>query len=433
MVNKRFNTALNSTGVLVAVILVLFSLHWLFMFSHMSTLEPYDRNGGWLTIPGFLHQVSHPDDAITRAFYRLNAWDGHWYHHIAENGYVCEHMPEQNNPFICNVAFFPMVSILGKMLSASGMTLVFSLPVSSQVFWLLGLGLFLVFVRSVSQIRLQHLVILSLLVTYPGALYAFTPYSEVILTFLLLSIAALSHWHIQRPAWRKIALLCVACFVVALTKISGVFALLIPLVMALLHFLSRAESAKRTSAMLLLPCVSGALGLLIVFLYLEYNFGDWALYFRYVTHAWANTRSDTITADILVVFTSFRWHDYLPVRYSNVIMVLSLAFFFILGYLSYRFRGRIPPIVHALLITAFVYYFFYTVIGHTAESVHHNLTRRMFPVFSIILLALSIMINQIQCRKFLRYIMAGAGMVAVTNLYFQHRMFEIFAIGRWVS
>jgi hypothetical protein len=70
----------------------------------------------WITIPDFDKGINDLDSALTRIYYRLNGWDGQWYYHIAANGYQCTSIPESNNPHACNVAFFPLVPMLGSML-----------------------------------------------------------------------------------------------------------------------------------------------------------------------------------------------------------------------------------------------------------------------------------------------------------------------------
>ena len=88
----------------------------------------------WITIPDFDKGIHDPDSALTRIYYRLNGRDGQRYYHIAANGYQCDSTPESNNPYSCNIAFFPLVPTLGSMLGLAGIDLVYALPLVSQLF-----------------------------------------------------------------------------------------------------------------------------------------------------------------------------------------------------------------------------------------------------------------------------------------------------------
>ena len=113
---------------LIALALVLFLAHLLLIGASLDLFSPYNFRGMWITIPDYDIGINDPDSALTRIYYRLNGWDGQWYYHIAAWGYHCDSIPESNNPSVCNVAFFPLVPMLGKALSLIGIDLVYALP-----------------------------------------------------------------------------------------------------------------------------------------------------------------------------------------------------------------------------------------------------------------------------------------------------------------
>jgi len=137
---------LNRPLFLVALALVLFLAHFTLVIYSLDLFSPCNFNGMWITIPDFDKGINDPDSALTRIYYRLNGWDGQWYYHIAANGYQCDSIPETNNPHVCNVAFFPLVPMLGSLLGLTGIDLVYALPLVSQLFYLSSILLLLFFI-----------------------------------------------------------------------------------------------------------------------------------------------------------------------------------------------------------------------------------------------------------------------------------------------
>ena len=431
--STQFKRILNKTGSLIAIGVVLFLLHWASMYVAMSDADAYRLEGKWTTIPDFQAQITAPESALTRVYSRLNGWDGQWYYHIAANGYSCAELPQSNNPLVCNLAFFPLAPLIGKALSYTGLSLTFALPLASQLLWLASILICLFILRSISGVSAGQIVVLSLLVSYPGAMYALTSYSEPTLAFFILAIASLSHWHLVTPGWGKIACLSIACFLVCLVKITGVFALAIPFLMALLPMADDSGKARRARTMLLIPCMVGVTGLASFFAYSYFAFGQWDLYLRYVSGGWNYSVANHINLNPAVIFTSFTWPGYLPMNMSNVLLVLSPLIFIVLTVLVFRRAEKYQSLVPALLITAFFYYYFYAVVGHTPESVHGDFLRHMLPVIAMVVLALAIIFGNTENTRIRNCAIAAFSLLSVTGFYLQHKLYELFSVGLWVS
>ena len=194
---------LNDPLILIALAILLFLAHFSLVSHSLDLFSPYNFQGMWITIPDFDKGINDPDSALTRIYYRLNGWDGQWYYHIAANGYQCDSIPESNNPHACNVAFFPLVPMLGSLLGLTGIDLVYALPLVSQLFFFSSILLLLFFIRSIGPIRPIHIAPVLLFMAYPGSLYQFTPYSEASLTFLIIALFTLSYWQLRKPTIGK--------------------------------------------------------------------------------------------------------------------------------------------------------------------------------------------------------------------------------------
>ena len=124
---------LHRPAILIAIATVLFLLQFILAVSILDIVAPYNLRGMWITIPDFPDRLNDTTSMLERVFSRLNGWDGHWYHHIASNGYQCSTVPEGNNFYQCNVAFFPLLSMLVAGLGWLGIDLLYALPLVSQL------------------------------------------------------------------------------------------------------------------------------------------------------------------------------------------------------------------------------------------------------------------------------------------------------------
>ncbi len=396
----------------------------------------YNLSGMWITIPDYAQRLNDPTDLFERVFTRLNGWDGHWYHHIAQNGYQCPGIPESNNPYSCNVSFFPLVPGLGAGLGAGlgylGIDLVYALPLISQLCWFATILLILFLLRSITSIQAHHILLVVLLVSYPGAFYGFTPYAETSFCFLLVAITALSYWHLNSPRSVTLVMLAIACFMVSLSKASGIIALAIPVLMSLFDPGRGANWISRKQREVYLASSAGLIGIFGFLIFCEIQFGDWALYYHYVGSAWAGGANSGMSINPLSIFTHFEWHTHLPIRVSNILMVTLPGIILILAIVL---RKIIPGTRHlfiALLITNLILFYFYSTLGNTGEFRNFNITRHMLPVY--ILTGISAMLVPQRYSKPIKIILnlSLVGLISL-SFYYQIAMLNVFKVGGWVS
>lgn len=422
---------LHRPATLVAIALLLFLLQLILAVSILDIVAPYNLRGMWITIPDFPDRLNDTGSMLERVFSRLNGWDGHWYHHIASNGYQCSAIPESNNPYQCNVAFFPLLSMLGAGLGSLGIDLLYALPLVSQLAWFATILAILWFARSITTLHPLHLLVLLLLVAYPGALYGFVAYSESLLTLLVVLITILAHHYLANPRWPLLAGLVLCCFMLGLVKGTGLVAAAIPVLMALLHPRFDGKWFAREQLLVYAASSASLAGLLAFFLYSEIRFGDWALYFRYVGSAWGS--DGTLRLNPLHLVTNFSWHDILAVRLSNVIAVTMPLAIGVVAAVSLRFAVQTRYLSLAILGTVLMLFYVYTVPGNNGQFTNFNLMRHMLPLVALlVLLAMTLPLSKLKQQT--------AGIIALVLLglvylqfHFQMEMFHAFKFGYWVS
>ncbi len=155
--------------------------------------DDFQFQGKWELVPDYKSKVMS-DNSMERFYSRFSGWDGQWYYHIAKNGYQCRYIGGQNNPYNCNVTFFPLLPKLGAVLyEVLSVPLHYSMQIINQAM-LLGTML-VVLSYSLSKKKVSFSIgVLSILLfaLYPGSIYFFTAYSEPILAFLLVSVFSLT-------------------------------------------------------------------------------------------------------------------------------------------------------------------------------------------------------------------------------------------------
>ncbi len=424
---------LNRTSILVGIGVAFFVAQSLLAISSLNFHGPYNLNGMWITIPEYPARLNDTTDWLERVYSRLNGWDGHWYHHIAANGYHCSDITRGNNPQLCNVAFFPLLPMLGAALASLGIDLIYALPLVSQAAWLGTILLLLLFARSLGGLQPLHLLLLLVLVAYPGSLYGFVAYTESLLTLLVVAIAALSYWYLAKPRAGLLAGLAASCFLLGLLKVSGVIALAIPVLMALFHPSARGRWFTRRQTLVYAAATAGIAGLAAFLLYCELRFGDWALYFRYVSAGWSGADARPISFNPLLAFAGFSWHENLSLRISNLVIVSLPVAIVGLAALAWRFAGDNRHFAIALLATLLVLFYFYTTPGNAGLLVNMNIMRHMLPVVALLaMLAMSLPLAQLP-RNALVAVSGGLFVLVALEFYHQVLMFQAFRFGYWVS
>ena len=118
----------------------IFLLHYALTLNSLAPIDSYNLKGMWIIPENYEIEINDASSPLTRVYNRLLGWDGHWYYHIAANGYQCPNgIPSFNNPHKCNFGFFPFSPAAGKFLSHTGLELTYALPMASQLAWLASL------------------------------------------------------------------------------------------------------------------------------------------------------------------------------------------------------------------------------------------------------------------------------------------------------
>ena len=431
--NNRYLEVLNQPATLIGIGLCIFLLQLSIVFSVMDIRGPYNLTGMWITVPDFADRLNDPNSFLERVYTRLNGWDGQWYFHIAQNGYQCPGVPESNNPNICNVAFFPVLPALGALIGKLGIDLVYAIPLVSQLAWLATILLVLFFVRSVTPIQPLHILIVLVLVTYPGSVYGFVSYTEALLTFLTLLITSVSYWYLNRPRTILLWVLAIACFLICLTKVSGMFVLGIPVLMALLHPASNGRWFSRNQIELYIASAAGVVGILVFLVYCEIRFGDWALYFRYVGAAWGGSEAGGLNINPVAIFNSFSWHEYIPLRVSNLVIVILPFVILLLAVALTRYRKSMNYLHIPVVITVLALFYLYSTLSNDNDFRNYNVTRHMFPVVALLSLLMMLLVNRNYHRVGLFASILGLLSLISIHSYAQTYMLNAFKIGNWVS
>ena len=424
---------LNRPTSLIALALVLFLAHFLLLSSSLDLFSPYNFRGMWITIPGYDIGINHPDSALTRIYYRLNGWDGQWYYHIAAWGYQCDSIPESNNPSACNVAFFPLVPMLGRALGLTGIDLVYALPLVSQLFYFSSILLLLFFIRSIGPIRPIHTVPVLLFMAYPGSLYQFTPYSEASLTFLVIALFSLSCWQLRRPSIGNWCLLAIAGFMICLTKANGLMALGIPVLMALAYGWRERSFLAPAQLQLFAAAAVGSLGLVSFLLYSELKFGQWDLYFTYVSQAWATETSTGMELNPIAILAKFSWPEHLSGQLSNFLLLFMLPVIAWLVYITWNDQSNHAFVALSALGMIILYYYFHSALPNSVGVGITNFPRHLLPAFGMCaVLLIAVRPQRPDWLPSWALTSLITAFVAV-EFYFQKQMMDLFRYGYWVS
>lgn len=423
---------LNDPLILIALAILLFLAHFSLVSHSLDLFSPYNFQGMWITIPDFDKGINDPDSALTRIYYRLNGWDGQWYYHIAANGYQCDSIPESNNPHACNVAFFPLVPMLGSLLGLAGIDLVYALPLVSQLFYLSSILLLLFFIRSIGAMRPIHFAPVLLFMAYPGSLYQFTPYSESSLTFLIIALFTLSYWQLRKPTIGKWCLLVIAGFMICLTKANGLMALGIPVLMAFWYGWRERMLFTNIQLQLYAAAAAGSLGLVSFLIYSELRFDQWDLYFSYVTNAWGNGTG--IQLSPVAILSKFRWPAHLSGQVSNFLLLFMLPVIAGLAFVTWSDQGELRFVSFSSLCMIILYYYFHSSLDSAGAGAWISaLLRHLLPAMGMV----SVLLIAARPRKpdWLSTWLLASLIVAflAVEFHFQKQLLDLFRYGYWVS
>jgi len=424
---------LNRPLFMFALAILLFLAHFSLVSYSLDLFSPYNFNGMWITIPDFDKGINDPDSALTRIYYRLNGWDGQWYHHIAANGYQCDSIPETNNPHSCNIAFFPLVPMLGSMLGLIGIDLVYALPLVSQLFYFSSILLLLFFIRSIGVIRPIHLLPILLFMGYPGSLYYFTPYSESSFTFLIIALFTLSFWQLREPTIGKWCLIAIAGFMICLTKANGLMALGIPVLMAFLYGWRERKFFTNVQLQVYAAAAMGSLGLVSFLVYSELRFDQWTIYFSNVKQGWALGSETGMQLNPVAILAKFRWPEHLSGRVVNFVFLFMLPVIAGLTFVTWKDRSKQRFVVLTSLCMIILFYYFYSSLGKSVGAGITNLLRHLLPTMGIA--AILLIAARPRKPEWLPTRLLVSLIVAflAVEFYFQKQLLDLFRYGYWVS
>jgi len=424
---------LNRPLFMFALAILLFLAHFSLVSYSLDLFSPYNFNGMWITIPDFDKGINDPDSALTRIYYRLNGWDGQWYYHIAANGYQCDSIPETNNPHSCNIAFFPLVPMLGSMLGLIGIDLVYALPLVSQLFYFSSILLLLFFIRSIGAMRPIHLLPILLFMGYPGSLYHFTPYSESSFTFLIIALFTLSFWQLREPTIGKWCLLAIAGFMICLTKANGLMALGIPVLMAFSYGWRERKFFTNVQLQLYAAAAVGSLGLVSFLVYSELRFDHWAIYFSNVKQGWKLGSETGMQLNPMAILAKFRWPEHLSGRVVNFVFLFMLPVIAGLVSVTWKDRSKQRFVVLTSLCMIILFYYFYSSLGKSVGAGITNLLRHLLPTMGIA--AILLIAARPRKPEWLPTRLLVSLIVAflAVEFYFQKQLLDLFRYGYWVS
>ena len=433
---------LNKTASLLVIGLVIFALHYVLMFVPMQQSGEYDMRGKWTLVPHYEVGVNQTGSPFTRAYNRLLGWDGQWYYDIARRGYVCAQLPETNNPHVCNLGFFPLVSMTGSFLSWFGVDLIFAVPLVAQAAWLGSILLFLLLLRQAGggTIAPMRLLPLLLLVAYPGTLFLFTPHSESLVVFFLMLVAFLSYSQLHSPTTAKLLALSAACFVASLTKVTGVMGVAIPILLGSCAFLAGGVKRKTAIRLVVLPALCGLLGLVSFLVYCQVVFGDWAIYFKSVGSGWGVFVEGAASGggrffNLSAIYTGFQWHDYLPIRFTKSMILAVVPMIVLLAVAQWRHRNTASILCLALPLFSIVLvsYWLFTIRGYGPESLHRDFLRQFMPAVALMMLMAALLMQPPKNGLLRSAIVLFYGLAIALCGFWQYRMLGFFAQGRWVG
>ncbi len=295
------------------------------------------------------------------AYLRLFQWDGHWYGHIAENGYQSPgHMHFVDHFFMKmsrhgdlpfgNVAFFPAYPLLGRFLhSALGLRLEHALLLTSQLgCWGLWSYLLLFFQRWGVSGRVAALGVLAVLI-HPASFYLVASYSEPV---FLMAVLGFLYWS-GKPGIGAWILAASHGFLMTATRLVGLPLVVWPVCQRLLggrwlggdcreqRPLSTASPKRDGWRGTLLPALLmggvASSGSLLFFVFCQWRFGQWDLYMKTEEAGWK------VHANYWAIFSpkilSIHWPKFGlfdPIFISRLCVPLVLLLF--LGFVTLEYK-----------------------------------------------------------------------------------------------
>jgi len=213
----------------------------------------------------------------------LCRWDGEWYAHIVDHGYVSDYPPKVQIKDKGNVAFFPVYPLI-----ADGVKYFTHLPtdwalvVTSQLFALGVLFYFLlVLIEMGITDPIPQIERLWFALVYPYAFFYFVSYSESVFVFFMLGFIYWFERWLKKPTALAYLLALAHGILLTGTRMVGIFVLAYPVIRAFLQFRFRFPTWKAGFL-----SIFSLLGVASFIYYCQEHFGHWDLYFTTVKIGW---------------------------------------------------------------------------------------------------------------------------------------------------
>ena len=243
-----------------------------FSFLILASVDHYKIGGGkWILVKNYEQKV-HSKNYLERIYSRLSTFDGQWYYWIAKKGYFCDEIDKVNNPHKCNVTFWPLGPLVGKLISGTlKIPLEYSIQIFNQVLTFFSFILLYLIVSNLNLLKFSHYFFLTL-IFYPGSIYLLSSYSEPQVLFICLYFV--NYLFAKK---KNILLSLFVAYFFSLAKLTAAVFAFIPLIFDIIICLDRKNlQLKRNSIFL---AVAGFLGHFSFHFYNYFNFNNFLLYF----------------------------------------------------------------------------------------------------------------------------------------------------------
>lgn len=341
-------------------------------------------------------------------------WDAGWYLNIAKSGYISDFPPTPQDATKANVAFFPALPFSGYLLSnIFGLELRHAL-IAAGLFW--GLVFWIYVGLILEQLRFDRekkILFCTVLFSYVGAYFLLMPYSEGV---FLSNFCGALYW-IRRND-KNWFLACFHALFLSLSRVSGLI---------LASYFLWAAIKERNLKSLAVFC-SALAGVGAFFLFCEWKFGHWDLYFITQKSGWGG--EPTLLAAFIPSFLSIPLIKAFNGSNGDVsLLVSSLLSLFIFGCgflgLVYR-RAWVKDQWPILLAGSMVFYFS---LSRSMNLGFFGMYRYSLPTIFCWGLAL-LPANSHRVHKYLKYIVY---IICVLSFYLQVLMANRYLTGQWMD
>jgi hypothetical protein len=357
---------------------------------------------------------------------KLCNWDGSWYWHIVNDGYVSSIPPVKDNVRVSNVGFFPGYPAWSWLvMKLTRLSLTVSLGVAAQIacwiFWFYCVALL---DRWKVPSWMKVWVILAILV-HPAAFYMACSYSESL--FLALALGFL-YWLEKQGAVAGVLAAAHGFFMTA-TRLVGIpLPLLSPMVPAVN---SRGWKPRLWIAAL------GCAGTIAFFIYCQLRFGHWDLYFQSKRIGWdavPHYGAAFSPWNYIEPFSRVSRLIHLePDSLSRISLPIFLIELLIVIFCEWKFRDKSSNRVRLYLYSCSVALFYVSVTSMASRDMQ-GMVRLVFPSHVLLSLGFVQLLSGHQITPRVRKVLVVCGVVlALASAALQISLAKMFLSGQWVA